>query len=310
MWPNADKLATKIRAIVDNLAEGKSMLADIEHKDMSESEPEEVPRELPNPKSSFVIPKVQRKLVKKKKKPKKFRRNNREFVNKTAYQMSDSSQDRLESKGLKDQKEKAQSEDEYENDFDDDGDKDQDSDEYGDDEDFEGEALQEEKKTPQKDKVKATPKKKIRVKNATNKASRATYNTKRPSLTNRNQFDITATKYSNKSKRSKVALFNASVPRDSKYKRERAFRNRSQIKHYQNLNRSAHAGKKSRPRTFGNKSHLYSSDHANSFTNLHGIGRPKKRFKSSQRQRRPLSSRRVDRKPKEQEVLITKTYDL
>ena len=52
------------------------MMEGITHKDMSESEPEEVPNELPNPKSSFVIPKVPRRRARTKqrkrvKKPKK-----------------------------------------------------------------------------------------------------------------------------------------------------------------------------------------------------------------------------------------------
>ena len=66
MWPHPDILASKIKAVISNMKAGKNWMEGIKHKDMSESEPEPEVHELPNPKSSFVIPKVPRRTRPKK----------------------------------------------------------------------------------------------------------------------------------------------------------------------------------------------------------------------------------------------------
>jgi len=116
-----------------------------------------------------------------------------------------------------------------------------------------------------------------------------------------------------KNKRTKVSLFNARVSGSVKRNRNiRHYENNSQIRHYKNLNNSAVIPRKSRPRTYANKTHLASSDNLHSLSQIHGNrSMSRRRLKTSYKEkRRPMSSRKVHRKPKEQEVLITKTYDL
>ena len=150
MWPHPEKLANKVRAIVNNIHNGNPMLKEVKHKDMSESEPEETPRELPNPKSSFVIPKVQRK-IKRKRRVRKVREVQDEEENPTAYQMSETSDGKkMEPKGV--HKSNKESDDGYEDEFEDD-DKDKESDGYGDDEDFEDEEKEQKKEEEKEEKV-------------------------------------------------------------------------------------------------------------------------------------------------------------
>lgn len=264
MWPHAEKLAAKLRAVVDNLNNGKPILKDIPHRDMSESDPEETPRELANPKSSFVIPKVPKALRKKKRKSKKLR-NHKQGLNHTAYGGTDSEDNQLQPKGIT--KEKANSEDDYEDDFD----EDKNSDGYGQDEDFEDDPHS--KPEEDKDKDKETRKKIIK------RSNRKKYQTNNPRMHDNSHIDLSGNKYSTKAKRSKVSLFNHRFSGTSKPRRDRGVKNKSQIRNYQNLNHSAHIVKKSRPRTYGNRSHLNSSDHAHSFSNLPSYNK-KRKFKS------------------------------
>ena len=88
MWPSPDGLATKLASIIDNLENKKPILDGVDHKDMSDSEPEVEQTELPNPKSSFVIPKVARRKQKKpkaKRKPKPPKGDNIFITNPVAY---------------------------------------------------------------------------------------------------------------------------------------------------------------------------------------------------------------------------------
>jgi hypothetical protein len=71
MWPTSETLATKLEAIITNMENKKPLMEGITHKDMSESEPEVEPTEFPNPKSSFIMPKVPRRKTKPKTKKKK-----------------------------------------------------------------------------------------------------------------------------------------------------------------------------------------------------------------------------------------------
>lgn len=178
MWPHPDKLskcqylqslktneiifliANKLMQIFDNLREGKPLMEDVAHKEMSESEAEEPPKPLPASKSTFVIPRVTRR------KPKK--RKLRNVENSTTYKsnpihhpMSDSSDpephksnNRIKIVKKKAKSPKAQSpknsdydDDDYENDFDEENKQSQKdgSDEYAD-EDFGDEEKKEDKK--------------------------------------------------------------------------------------------------------------------------------------------------------------------
>lgn len=51
VWPHPDSLVQKLKQIIENMNAGRNWMDGVKHKDMSESEPEEVTQELPNPKS-------------------------------------------------------------------------------------------------------------------------------------------------------------------------------------------------------------------------------------------------------------------
>lgn len=316
MWPHIEKLAIKLRAMADNIQEGKKLLEGIEHRDMSESEPEEEPKYIPKDKSLFVIPKVERRI--KKKKPIKTDKNKAKETKSVLSPISNhkTSTDRNQIKKKND----TDYEDEYENEFDDDknSEKKSDSDD-GYDDDFENEeGTKEEKKLAKSKSQTNSPKKdnkeipKSNRKPTTSKQIRPKYSTNQKPNSNRSRLDLNVTKESQKQK-TKISMFNSRVSnviRGTRRDRDMRDNNRSQIKHYNNLNRSSIAGKKTRPNTFGNKSNLYNSEHVSSLTNIRAHSK-KKLGTSFKEKRRPMSSRRPHiKKDKEILILVTKTYDL
>lgn len=316
MWPHIDKLAIKLRAMVDNIQDGKKILEGIEHRDMSESEPEEEPKYIPKNKSLFVIPKVERKVKKKK----QIKIDKDKFKDDKAIFSPISNNKNNTDHNQAKKKNDTDYEDEYENEFDDykNSDKKGDSDD-GYDDDFENEdGAKEEKKlakaksqtnSPTKD-YKEIPK--TNKKPTTSKQIRTKYSTNQKPISNRSRLDLNITKGSQKQK-TKISMFNSrvsNVTRGTRRDRDMRDNNMSQIKHYNNLNRSSIAGKKTRPNTFANKSNLYNSDHVSSLTNIRAHSK-KKLGTSFKEKRRPLSSRRPHgKKDKEILILVTKTYDL
>jgi hypothetical protein len=316
MWPHAEKLAEKIKKMVDNDTSGKPIMEDVKHKDMSESEPEEEPKALPPSKASFAIPKGARK-PKKKKRVKKTQ--DRVYIsNPIDYQMSDTSEEeppkaKKKVKVVKKQvKGESDYEDEYENDFDEPKDK-EDSDDYGDDEDFENEesAKKEDKKHEKEIKVVKKKKPQTSKMNSATKAARANYYTNKKRPMTRERHDLNATKQSQQpAKRTKISMFNSRTSTGHKGTRRDPYpRNRSQIKHYSHLQNST---TKNKPRHGYNTNPLSSSSvNLNSQYKLkRNRSFTKKKFSSSiKEKRRPMSARRPA-KSKQQEILITKIYDL
>jgi hypothetical protein len=318
IWPSIDKLANKLRAMVDNIQDGKKIMEGIEHKDMSESEAEEEPKYVSN-KSSYVIPKVERRVKKKKpahninkNKPKEGR-----FISTPIV-----SQEIITNRKLTKKKDETDNEDDYENEFDDDkkSDKKSSSDDgYGDDDDFENEnedGKKEEKNiakaksevnTPMNDKEEIP---KSNRKPTTSKQIRPKYSTNQKTVSSRSRLDLNATKESQKVK-TKISMFNSRVSNATKVtRRDKDTKERSQVKHYTNLNRSSANANKTRPNTYGNKSNLYNSHHVSSLTNIRAHSK-KKLGMSFKEKRRPLSSRKHNgKKDKEILILVTKTYDL
>ena len=100
-------LAGKIKLVIKNMNAGKNWMEGINHKDMSESEPEEDAHELPNPTSIFgrkfsssltskpySMPRVPKKQKQKKKINNKSSKEQNLFItNPITYNMSESSED-------------------------------------------------------------------------------------------------------------------------------------------------------------------------------------------------------------------------
>lgn len=321
MWPHAEKLAEKLRKMVENSSNGKPIMEDVKHKDMSESEPEEEPKEQVAPKSSFAIPKVARKPIKKKKRVK--RPQEKVFIaNPISYKMSDSSEDeakkpkkknvKVVKKGVK---EESDYEDDYENDFEEPKEKNEDSDDYGVDDDFENEDgdKKEDHKEPEKEVIQKSENKKPQTSKSasTAKGNRSKYSTNKKPPSTRERQDLNATKQTHKpTKKTKISMFNARASTSNRgTRRDPQPRNRSQIKHYSNLHHST--SKKPRQRGFNTNPLSSSSVNLNSQYKLkRNRSFTKKRLGTSYKEkRRPMSARRPA-KTKQQEILITKIYDL
>lgn len=114
----------------------------------------------------------------------------------------------------------------------------------------------------------------------------------------------------------KGSLFNSRVSTGGKgeTRRDRDIRKPSNTKHSVNRNKSSTASKQTRPHTYGNKSLINKSDNIGSLSQILPRGRSysKKRLSSQKGKRSRSRTRSVQRKrpSKEQEILITKTYDL
>lgn len=121
-----------------------------------------------------------------------------------------------------------------------------------------------------------------------------------------------------KSRRKEIkgSLFNARVSTGGKgdTRRDRDARKPSHTKHSINRNKSSTASKQTRPHTYGNKSLINKSDNIGSLSQILPRGRSysKRRLSSKKDKRSRSRTRSVQRKrpSKEQEILITKTYDL
>jgi len=86
------------------------------------------------------------------------------------------------------------------------------------------------------------------------------------------------------------------------------------IREYSNMNRSSMTNKKTRPATYGDKSRINTTENIGSLSNLHSNNKSfsKKRLLSN-KSKRSESKRKLEKRnneEKEQEILITKTYDL
>ena len=279
-------------------------------KDMSESEPEPEVQELPNPKSSFVIPKVPRKAKPKKKSAQPKPKGENVFITNPALgDMSDYSDDadhQNDNSKIKDKKKSAikslnknnddEYEEDYENEFEEDNhskQKDNSQDEY-DQENFEKDSKiykSQKKGGIEENKIKSDTSK-ANLNRSLNKSQHRVSSINKPSIGSRfNTRVSTSNQVSNPRKK----ILNQAPSR------------------YNNLNKSSTADRKSRPNTYGkNRSQLNLSHHVTSSTNIksNNISLTKNKLSGS-KSRRDHSEKKIISKPtKEQEILITKTYDL
>jgi azurin len=294
-------------------------------KDMSESEPEEDPHELPTPKSSFVIPKVPRRKQKcRKKKTKAMNKTNNVFItNPIAYNNSDTSDGDSETKTQNvkaDKKTKKVKK------------HDSDEDDYGDDDDFEDNPKEEETKNEKESETDNNkshtdlpiPKPHIimkkhgsisKLKDTSNFHNKSKYNTNTKVKQRENKFEANGANSTSK-KTGKGSMFNSRVPTGgfSSSGKNSRIRNSSQIRKY-NMNKSSTAGRKTRPDTQGNKSEAIRSENLASISNIHqnDHSKSRKRIMTSYKDKRSASRSRLGtnkKSNKEHEILITKTYDI
>lgn len=313
LWPHPDALAGKLTAVVTNMREGKSLLDGVNIKDMSESEPEPEVTELPNPKSSFVIPKVPRKAKPKKKNPQDKPKGENVFITNPAEGYAsdyseDAEGDNYKSKNKNGKNSAVMShnknsddeyEEDYENEFEDDNQSKQK--ENNSQNNYENDGFEKDKKHYksykkgnsglEENKTK-NDKSAVNLSGGMQRSQNRVSSIKKPSV---------GSKFNNR-------VFTSNQATNPRKKIINQVPSR-----YNNLNKSSTVERRGRPNTQGkNRSQLNLSYNVTSSTNLksNNISLSKNKLSGSKSRRDYSEKKTASKVTKEQEILITKTYDL